>query len=449
MLKSKLSEASAILSKKRQTEPEGDKKLRQMLKNPMLKKLQRKFMAIAMFALANLVLVQSLAVNAINIYQRDSDIKNILVTIANNGGVLPNSYIETDNRFSNIFNPFGEMHLNIETPYSTRYFVVELKDNVVTKISTEHIAAIDNATAFEYAQAVYNEGKTGYGVVGYYRYLYTTDRNKSMIVFLDLQRDLAQCLTLAFASVFVSVISITLLAIVVYLLSKSALKPVADSIEKQKQFITDASHELKTPLTIIAANAEVLEMCEGENEWTTSIKNQTARLSQLVKNLVELTKLNEIHDGKHHHNFDISNAVLETASNFEISAEVANKNFSYSVADNLRYHGNEAEIRQLITILCDNAIKYTDECGHIKLSLYKSSKNIIIESYNTCEYIDPKTVSHLFDRFYRADSSRARDGKTGGYGIGLSIAQAIVHRHKGKIKVFTSGTTGITFKIML
>ena len=254
---------------------------------------------------------------------------------------------------------------------------------------------------------------------------------------------------LAIISAFVSLITITVLTILVYLLSKKAMKPVADSIDKQKQFITDASHELKTPLTIIAANAEVLEMCEGENEWLTSIKNQTTRLSHLVKNLVELTKLNEIHDDKLRSNFNISTALLETASNFETSAEVANKNFSYSAADDIIYHGNEAEIRQLITILCDNAIKYTDECGHIKLSLYKSGKNIIIESYNTCEYVDPQTVSRLFDRFYRADSSRTRDSKTGGYGIGLSIAQAIVHRHKGKIKVFTSGTTGITFKITL
>ena len=415
----------------------------------MLKKLQRKFMAIAMFVLTCVVLIQSLAVNAINIYQRDSDIKNILRIIANNGGVLPNSYIESSGHVPNFLNPFGEMYLNIETPYSTRYFVVELKDNLVTKISTEHIAAVDNTMAFDYAQAVYTQAKPGFGVVDYYRYFYTTDGYESMIVFLDLQRDLAHCLALAFISMVVSFATITLLAVLVYFLSRSALRPVADSIQKQKQFITDASHELKTPLTIISANAEVLEMCEGENEWITSIKNQTTRLSHLVKNLVELTKVNEIQDDKQRSNFNISTAILETASNFETSAEVANKNFSYSAADNIYYHGNEAEIRQLITILCDNAIKYTDECGHIKLSLYKSGKNIIIESYNTCEYIDPKSVSHLFDRFYRGDSSRARDSKTGGYGIGLSIAQAIVHRHKGKIKVFTSGTTGITFKVIL
>lgn len=415
----------------------------------MLKKLQRRFMAIAMFALASLVLVQSFAVNAINIYQTDSDIKSILRTIANNGGVLPNSYIETGERFTNFLNPFGEMHLNIETPYSTRYFVVEFKDNLVTKISTEHIAAVDDTKALEYAHYVYRQNEPGFGNVDLYKYFYTSDENRSMIIFVDWQRDLAKCLALMIISSFVSLMTITALAIMVYFLSKKAMKPVADSIEKQKQFITDASHELKTPLTIIAANAEVLEMCEGENEWITSIKNQTTRLSRLVKNLVELTKLNEIHDDKLRSNFNISTAFLETAANFETNAVVANKNFSFSAADNIFYHGNEAEIRQLITILCDNALKYTDECGYIKMNLYKSGKSIVIESYNTCEYIDPKTVSHLFDRFYRADSSRARDSKTGGYGIGLSIAQAIVHRHKGKIKVFTSGTTGITFKITL
>lgn len=404
-------------------------------------------MAIAMFALASLVIVQSLAVNAINVYQMDFDIRQILKTIANNGGVLPNSYIDTDSRFN--FNPFGEMHLNIETPYSTRYFVVEFRENVVTKISTDHIAAVDNDKALDYANMVYTLGEPGFGTIDVYRFYYTSDGHNSMIIFLDWQRDLAKCLALAVISLFVSFATLTVLAVMVYWLSKKAMKPVADSIVKQKQFITDASHELKTPLTIIAANTEVLEMCEGENEWTTSIKNQTTRLTHLVKNLVDLSKLNEVHDDKSRSSFNISTAFLETAANFETNASVSNKNFAYSAGDDIFYYGNEVEIRQLISILCDNAIKYTDECGYIKINLYKSGKNIILESYNTCEYIDPKTVSHLFDRFYRADSSRARDSKTGGYGIGLSIAQAIVHRHKGKIKVFTSGTTGITFKITL
>lgn len=270
-----------------------------------------------------------------------------------------------------------------------------------------------------------------------------------MIIFMDITRDIAQILALGVISVFVNLITIIVLIALIYWLSKKVMKPVADSIDKQKQFITDASHELKTPLAIISANTEVMEMCDGENEWLTGIKNQTVRLNHLVKNLVELSKLNEMHNTSERANFNLSTAMLETASYFETSAAVANKHFSYSATADIQYYGNEAEIRQVITILCDNAIKYTDECGHIRLSLYKSGKNIIIESYNTCDYVDPEKVSRLFDRFYRGDSSRARNEKVGGYGIGLSIAQAIIHRHKGKIKVFTSGTTGITFKITL
>ena len=405
-------------------------------------------MLIALFALSSLTIVQTIGVNVINIYQRDSDIRALLKIISSNQGVLPNNF-DDDYNIGSLFNPFGEYRISIQTPYSTRYFVVEMKDNVVTDISTQYAEKVDNKKAFSYASQIYNN-EPGFGTIDFYRYYYTVEPSgKAMMVFIDITRDIAQVAALATISVFVNIITITALVLLVYWLSKKAMKPVADSIEKQKQFITDASHELKTPLAIISANAEVLEMCDGENEWLTSIKNQTSRMNHLVKKLVELTKLNEMQDTDAHSSFNISAAFLDTAANFETSAAVANKHFSYSAAEGLKYIGNEAEIRQLITILCDNAIKYTDECGHIKLSLYKSGKSIVIESYNTCEYIDPKTVTHLFDRFYRGDSSRARSGKEGGYGIGLSIAQAIVHRHKGKIRVSTTGTTGLMFKIVL
>lgn len=405
-------------------------------------------MLIAMFALASLTIVQTIGVNIINMYQRDSDIRAVLKIIAANQGVLPTDF-DAEYDLGSFLNPFGEYHINIQTPYSTRYFVVEMQDNVVTDISTQYAEKVDDKKAFNYASQIFNS-EPGFGTIDFYRYYYTVEPSgKAMMVFIDMTRDIAQVAALATISVFVNIITISALVLMVYWLSKKAMKPVADSIEKQKQFITDASHELKTPLAIISANAEVLEMCDGENEWLTSIRNQTSRMNHLVKNLVELTKLNEMQDTTEHSQFNISSAFLDTAANFETSAAVANKHFSYSAAEGLRYYGNEAEIRQLITILCDNAIKYTDECGHIKLSLYKSGKSIVIESYNTCEYIDPKTVNHLFDRFYRGDSSRSREGKTGGYGIGLSIAQAIVNRHKGRIRVSTTGTTGITFKIIL
>lgn len=410
----------------------------------MLKKLQFKFIAIAMFALGSLILVQTITLNGISIYQRDLRMRETLQIIAANNGVLPKGYSQSDK--SPFFNPFGNFEITLETPYSTRYFVVEMRKNVVTRISTDNIAAVDDHQAFDYACRVY-ENEPGFGVVDNYRYLYTLDDERSMIVFLDFQNEIKEATALIYISVIVSTAALFVLLIFIYFLSKNAVKPVAESINKQKQFITDAGHELKTPLAIISADAEVLEMCEGENEWLTSIKNQTRRMNVLVKNLVELTKLNEAQDLSEKSNFNISSAVLETASDFESRARVGEQTFILSVSPDIKYYGNEVEIRQLISILCDNAIKYTNKNGTIKISLYKSGKSIYFDVFNTTDYVDPSTVSKLFDRFYRADNSRSRD--TGGYGIGLSIAKAIVTRHKGKIKAIANGTKEITFKVIL
>lgn len=411
----------------------------------MLKKLQHRFVAIAMFALSIMFLVQLVAVNVINLYQRDSETRTILQIIADNNGVLPGGG-ENGSSLSDFLNPFGKLEFNIETPYSTRYFVVELRHNVATKISTEHIAAVSDRDAYEYASEVYRNGP-GFGVIGPYRYYYKEGPQKSIMVFIDVTRDLKLSFALMSISATVTFITLCLILVPVWWLSKKALKPVEEAMEKQKQFITDAGHELKTPIAIISADAEVMELCQGENEWLTSIKKQTVRMNTLVKNLVDLSKLGEESDKKKRTVFNISEAVLDTASNFETTAKATGKTFTYSAARDLRYNGNEEEIRQLISILCDNAMKYTDENGMIKLNMYKVGKNIQIDVYNTCDYVDPSTVNKLFDRFYRADSSRSRE--TGGYGIGLSVAKAIVERHKGKIRAVTDGTTAITFRITL
>lgn len=413
----------------------------------MLKRLQRKFMIIAMFALSTLLFVQMIAVNAVNIYQNDSDSKYLLQLIADNNGNLPSNYFgDPYNYFESFLNPFGKFEGYTESAYSTRYFVVEMRRNVATRIYTEHISSVDDAQAFYYASQIYDE-EPGFGFVGNFRYYYLKQDDRALMVFLDFEREIDSAYTLASISFFVSIITMVLILIPVYWLSKWAMRPVAQSIEKQKQFITDAGHELKTPLAIISADAEVLELCEGENEWLTSIKNQTVRLNGLVKNLVKLSKLDEMNKGDNISKFNLSEAVLDTASGFETSAKMLSRDFQLNVSPDIMYYGDEYEIRQLVSILCDNAVKYTNEGGLIRLSLYKSGMNIVLDMYNTCEYVDPSTVSRLFDRFYRADASRSRD--TGGYGIGLSIAKAIVTSHKGKIRVITNGTTEITFKVTL
>lgn len=411
----------------------------------MLKKLQHRFVAIAMFALSIMFVVQMAAVNIINIYQRDSEVKAILKIIADNNGILPSGH-DSESSLSDYLNPFGKLEINIETPYSTRYFVVEMRNNVATRISTEHIAAVSDSAAYEYASQVYRQGP-GFGTVGSYRYYYKQGAEKSIMVFIDVTRDLQISFALMSISTTVMFLTFLLILFPVWWLCKKALEPVKEAIDKQKQFITDAGHELKTPLAIISADAEVMELCQGENEWLTSIKKQTVRMNTLVKNLVELSKMGEEIDSTKHAVFDISEAVLDTASNFVTSAKASGKSFTFSAARDIKYLGNEDEIRQLISILCDNAIKYTNENGTIKLNLYKVGKNIQIDVYNTCDYVDPQSAPRLFDRFYRADASRSRE--TGGYGIGLSIAKAIVDRHKGKIRAVTENTTAITFKVTL
>ncbi len=411
----------------------------------MLKKLQHKFMMIAFFALSVLIFVQMLAVNAVTIYQRDADLRSTLVYISENNGNIPSDF-GNDDFLKQLFDRFYGIRPEGSSPYSERYFSVEIKKNVVTKIRSENNPTVTEQMAFRYASEVFGS-EEGFGYIDNYMYRLTRNGDSTLVVFIDFQKELDDAVTVASVSLFVGFMTLVLILIPVYWLSKWAIKPIAVNMQKQKQFITDAGHELKTPLAIISANTEVLEMCEGENEWLSSIKNQTVRMDGLVRNLVTLAKADESKTKRQNAKFNLSEAVSDTASGFETSAKHANRNFAVNITPDIYYRGEESEIRQLISILCDNAIKYSDEQGIISLNLYKSGKSIIIDMYNTCEYVDPESVSRIFDRFYRTDESRSRE--TGGYGIGLSIAKAIVTRHKGKIRAFTNGTSAITFKIIL
>ena len=246
----------------------------------------------------------------------------------------------------------------------------------------------------------------------------------------------------------VSLAGMVAVGILVLLLSKMVMKPVQESYEKQKSFITDAGHEIKTPLTIIDADASILEMdCGEDNEWIKDIRAQVSRLTSLTKDLIYLSRMEEEKPQVQNIDFPLSDVITETAQSFQALAKVQQKTFRMEVEPMLNLCGDEKAITQLISILLDNALKYSDEHGTISLKAHSKGRNVCIEVFNTAEKVETSELGRLFDRFYRAEKSR--NSQTGGYGIGLSIARAVVDAHKGRITASSADGKSLLITVIL
>ena len=211
---------------------------------------------------------------------------------------------------------------------------------------------------------------------------------------------------------------------------------LAESLEKQKQFVTNAGHEIKTPITIIDADLEILRMETGDNEWVQDIRAQTARLAALTNDLICLSRMEEEEVQAKRIEFPFSDAVRETAESFQALARTRGRTLRIHVEPMLSYVGEEKSLCQLTEILLDNAIKYSREGDEVRLTLEKQGRLIRLAVDNGVQNLPKDVVDNMFDRFYRGDRARASEG--GGYGIGLSIAQAIVSAHRGKISAAVS-----------
>ena len=319
----------------------------------------------------------------------------------------------------------------METPYETRFFSVKLNsDGSLLSVDTGRIAAVATEDAVAYAKEVWESGREK-GFYRTYRYLVTQQAEENIIVFMDRSRELSAFFTLATTSISVAVLGLIAVFILVVLFSKIVFRPVAASYEKQKRFITDASHELKTPLTIISANVEVLEMMQEENEWTRSIRKQVSRTNALVEQMVTLSRMDEEDNCRVMEMFSLSEAVSETAEFFKTLADSQKKQLEITVAGDYTYWGEEKKIRQMVSLLVDNAVKYSSEKGKIKVDLVQRGRRFYLTVWNTVEEIPQGNLDVLFERFYRLDSSR--NSETGGSGIGLSIVKSIAELHKGKV----------------
>lgn len=338
-------------------------------------------------------------------------------------------------------------HYSVETPFETRYFTVtEDEDGNITDCDLDRIAAVDEDTAEEYAQEVSKKSDST-GFEGIYRYRVTETEDGIKYVFLDCRREISNFRTVLVTTVSVSFLGLVAVLVLVVIFSRMVFRPVEESIQKQKRFITDASHELKTPLTIIDANTEVLEMESGESQWTKSTRKQIQRLSGLVQQLVTLTRLDEEKGLQDTAEFNLSEAVSESVQPYEALAQTKEKKLTLEIENDLSYVGSEKSIRQLTGILMDNAVKYSSDKRNITLTLRKKGKKIFLEVYNDADELPQGKLDVLFERFYRLDSSR--NSGTGGSGIGLSVAKAIVQAHKGKITAENKNGKGLTITVLL
>ena len=252
---------------------------------------------------------------------------------------------------------------------------------------------------------------------------------KSKVYFTNFRTTLLASLALAAAG-------LGAVLVLLLILSSRIVRPVAESYEKQKRFITDAGHELKTPMTIIGADADLLEMECGENQWLADIRRQTQRLTGLTNDLIYLSRMEE-QPGLQRIEFPLSDVAEEMAASFLAPARSQGKGLSIAVAPMLSFTGEEKSIRQLISILLDNALKYSPEGGELSLRLERQGRSLLLTVSNTLEQpIAREEMACFFDRFYRGDQSR---NQAGGYGLGLSIARSIVSAHRGKIRAESSG----------
>lgn len=407
----------------------------------MIKKLKIRFIALAMSALLCLLAVIVAGMNIINYNAVVRNADQILTILSENKGMFPDSrrgdgeINESEGRGEAELKPdLGfPKGMSPEIQFESRYFSVLLddSDNAVN-IDTRQIASIDRVTALEYANQIKQSGKTS-GFIGDYRYLMYSEAGNTRVLFLDCGRKLNDFNTFLLTSILMSAGGYIVVFIIIFILSGKILKPIIESYEKQKQFITDAGHEIKTPLTIINANLDILEMDYGEgNESIEDIKQQTNRLRSLTDDLVMLSRMEETSTEIQKIDFPISDIVSDAAQSFTGPAKSQQKQLMLDIQPMLTLCGNEKSITQLVNILLDNALKYSPSDSEIKLKLFKKGKSICLSVLNTTESnVNPEQLKHVFDRFYRTDGSR--NSETGGHGIGLSVAKAIVDAHKGSI----------------
>lgn len=401
----------------------------------MTKTLKRRFIVFTMTAVTSLLVFIVLAINSLNwmMLERESD--TVLETLVDADG----SFQQMD------FNrppPFSRP-LDMDKMRASRFFIVrsDQSGNIVD-VNIDQISAIDRETAKSYALEVLKSDDTSGRVHGY-KFAVKQLGPNTLTFFMDTSEQSENFRMVLFASTAIAVLCWMILLLIVILLSGKVIRPVLVGMEKQKQFITNAGHEMKTPLAIIQSNNDTMALIHGENKYNVHIRNQTKRLNVLMSNLLTLAKLDE-EIPLPTETVNISEVANELLPVYMEDAQAHNLRFDVQIEPDIVIQTNKDSFRQMLTVLLDNAIKYTPDSGSVRLSLARDGRHIQIIAENTCDTFLEPDLERLFERFYRGDAARTQQ-KESGYGIGLSAARAICENFGGKLTAEYPSTESIRF----
>ena len=390
----------------------------------MFKSLRKKFIATAVGSVAVVIAILAIALNFINFNKLEERIDTTLLDASRSQALIK------------IFAEDGDdLVITKNSSSATEYngFSIAKVDNngrIIKAYRDDSLIADQDTLQSKVIEAL-EKGKTS-GFIGSYRFLKVETNVGNLILFLNCQRELDSYESFVKNSVLISIGVILSVLVLIILISKKVIVPIQETYLKQKQFITGASHELKTPLAIISSNADVLEMMNGDSKWTTNIHNQVDRLTSLVNSLVVFSRMEE-KDTVERTSFDLTETLKSRIEDFDELANFQKKYIVTDIDENLNYYGEKDSIIQLMDILLENAIKYAPEDSDILVKLNKNRKYATLKVSNKAN-VEKGDLSKVFDRFYRLDESRNSAIK--GYGIGLSMAQLIAEKHKETIQAY-------------
>ena len=397
----------------------------------MINKLRKRFVIIGTLSVFVFLFIVVTAINIINYNTMINDIDRTIDVVANPKANFFKEFekpIEPKKEFGD-FLPNG---MSPEVPFETRFFSVLIDDsNQIQDADISRIITVTSEEIINYVTKAATSSKDK-GFINNFRYKKISENNLKRIVFVDCGRKLDAFYNFLLISSLTAFVGCVLICVIFILVSKKVVSPIVENQNKQKTFITNAGHEIKTPLTIISANTDLLELEIGDNDSLNDIRKQTTRLKDLTNKLVYLAKLDESPNNLIKTDLPLSEIINNVIESFNSILQQKNINLSLNIEKLISIVGEQKSIEELINILIDNAIKYTEENGEIFISLSSNNRNVKFSiSNSTNEEIDEKDLNYIFERFYRGDKSR--NSKIKGFGIGLSAAKTIVEQHSGEI----------------